>query len=169
MGEVQDKQVKRRKKKYNWALIAELYVRHNYTTTDLHLIFGPVPGHIQKVLVDAGVNRRNSGGFRIPHTPDVFSKELNQKIKEVPGLGNRIDTYYKRVIVFKALSKIRELREEGLSQRAVSDALGGQISKTTVGKWDKKFENKSSRELYELMKKNRGVFEAQVRAKKQGA
>lgn len=163
---IENKQVKRRKRKYNWGLIAELYVRHNYTTSDLHLIFGPVTGHIQKQLEGAGVPMRKSGRFTIPHTPKMFSKELNQKIRQEPGLEERLEKYYKNVITFKALSKVRQLLEEGYSHQNVSDYLGKQISKSTVGRWAKVLPDKSSKELYLMMRKNRAVFERNLEESK---
>lgn len=159
------------KSKYNWGLMLMMYLKANYTTNDLHYIFGPVPGHISKRFSQVEdkngntIDLRKQGKKSMQLSPKAFPAELNQKIREdenAEEIMNRINLYYKNVCLPLKAAEAMELKERGLSNAAISERFE-RLSESSVQRLVKTFsKGNTPQELKRKVASIRDKFEAQL-------
>lgn len=146
--------------KYDWDAINHLYHEGRYTTTDLHLIFGPVPGHISKKLRIEG-DARSSGKKSMQKSPNVFSKELNEKINRNPGIKERLNAYYTNVCLPSKALKCAEYIDKGVPTRAIAERLG--IAQSQVVKLNAKIKGMDKSQLRESIRASKEKFSSTLK------
>lgn len=124
---------KRGNGKYNYNLMARVYLEGNYTFKDLEYIFGAVNGGISKKFDEMGIPSRRRDLIVNQKSPKVFSEELikalqeesiwaykNRKIKV--NYLERIDNYYKKVCLVDKILEVnifhnRQMTSEDISMK----------------------------------------------------
>lgn len=159
------------KSRYPWGLMLMMYIKGNYTTTDLHYIFGAVPGHISKRFAEKNVDTRSRGKKTMQISPRAFPAELNKRIRQEENYENlvkRIDVYYKNVCLPLKAVEILRLKERGLSNAEISKRYA-HLSERSVGRVLTQFKGESSQSLKSRVDATKQKFEGTLPKIKTGS
>lgn len=149
------------KSRYPWDLMLMMYIKGNYTTTDLHYIFGAVPGHISKRFAEKNVNTRSRGKKTMQISPRSLPAELNKRIRQEENYENlvkRIDVYYKNVCLPLKGAEVLRLKERGLSNVEIAKRFT-HLSERSVGRVLTQFKGETSQSLKHKVEANKTKFE----------